>query len=659
MKRLIPAVAVVAALAGSDAVAFSFLCNGIDANGNPSGDNCGACSANSAARWDELQVDFRFDDNTRPPEESLSEWQSHQTATLSGWGNVQGHSLTLRDTGAASFRSFGSVNGENSIFWITNRTEFQNQVRSSPNSILGVTLAPYNCGGGGGRRGGILDADIVMNGTGVFNWDQNSVVSTMTHEVGHAIGFGHPCTDCSNVALMSATSGFNESDTPLFDDQEAIRALYPGTPGGLGTACSNDGNCTSGPCITVSINGTDRSFCSQSCNGSCPDGLVCADVAGEGNVCVFSNAGIADPGDACGPPGCADECTPGTVAPGCNVCLEDGNASTCFAGCNPGNGAGCSGTDVCAAFGCSSSPQCGTGGVCSNGACVNSGVCVQGGTALRGQSCSDDVQCVQGVTCITDQNGNNGVCLGLCDGAGAGCLSTESCLYLFSGETNLGACFTAGAGVEGDRCNEFEDCGRGLICLGGECAQRCDRGFSCGGGQTCTAIPQGNGMQFCSPVGGEGEGEGEGEREGEGAECSEARGNFDCPAGQSCDDGDCVVGGEGPNATFTLCDGDADCSGGLCVNGVCTRPCDVADGCPAAYTCEADICVPDSCLDNADVCGPEFTCTYSSAQRNVCAKGVAGGICNCTSTGGEPASAWVGVASLLGLGIILRRRRRL
>jgi MYXO-CTERM domain-containing protein len=649
-------------LASVEAHAFAFLCNGVDADNRPIRDGCNqSCSAATAARWEPPQVDFRFDDNVRPREETLSEWQTHQTQTMAAWNNVSGHTLTLRDAGAASFRVYGSINGENSIFWITSTTEFQNQVRASPNSALGVTLASYDCGSGGGRRGPIRDADIVMNGTGAFNWDQNSVVSTMAHEVGHAIGFGHPCTGCSHVALMSATSGLVESDVPLFDDQEAIRALYPGSPGGLGTACTSDGQCTSGPCVTVPINGTNRSFCSQTCTTTCPNGMTCATVAGEGDVCVFANAGIARPGDACGPPGCVDECT-STIGPGCNVCLDNGNdGSSCFAGCVPSSGAGCGANEGCVPFGCSNNSQCGAGGTCTNGACTNIGVCVAGGTALRGQACGRDIGCVAGVTCVTDSNGNNGVCLGLCDGNGRGCLSTESCLYLFTGETNTGACFPAGTGVEGDRCSDFDECGRGLICLGGTCAQRCDRGFSCGdASQTCRAISGGNGMQFCSPVGAEGEGEGEGEGENRG--CDGRRGNFDCPVGQRCEDGECVPG-EGEVALYGLCERNSDCADGLCENGACTNPCDIDGGCPGGYRCEEDaipggLCVPESCRENEGICDEGFTCAYSPAQRYVCARGVAGGICNCTTTGDAGAAPWSGLALVGIVGGLLRRRRR-
>ncbi|HEY1098618.1 MAG TPA: MYXO-CTERM sorting domain-containing protein [Myxococcota bacterium] len=674
--RLAPLAVVVAAAFSPSAAAFSFLCNGVDASGTQEltdfcGDmndnnreDAGDCTADNAAYWRELQVDFRFDDATRPAEETLAEWQTHQTQTMAAWNDVQGHTLTLRDAGAAQFRDFGVDNGENSIFWITNRNEFAEQVGSGINSILGVTLAPYGCGGNSGVRGGILDADIVMNGTGTFNWNDNSVVSTMAHEVGHAIGFGHPCTDCSSTALMSATSGFDDSDVPLFDDQQAIRALYPGEAGGLGTACTRDDDCDSNICITANLSGTNRSFCSQTC-GTCTNGMDCVAIEGEGNVCVFSNAAIAGIGDVCGPPGCINECTT-AIAPGCTLCVDTGANDTCASACVPSSGAGCSGTDDCSPFGCTTNADCNSGngtGTCSNGACTNIGVCVEGGTALRNQSCAESA-CVDGLGCLDD--GVNTICRGLCDANGNGCLASESCLFVL-GNATQGVCIPGGSAGVGDSCVGFEDCGRGLLCLDSVCEQRCDRGFACDSGDNCVGLSGGTGMQVCTPgAEGEGEGEGEpgeGEGEGEPGECNVARGNFDCPAGSSCDDGDCVSGGEGPTGTFGLCEGDADCSGGLCVSGVCSRPCDVADGCPAAYSCDTTaipggLCVPDSCADDASICPAEFGCTYSSARRNVCAKGVTPRGCGCDSTGTSSPAAPLATMLLIGGLDVLRRRRR-
>jgi MYXO-CTERM domain-containing protein len=397
--------------------------------------------------------------------------------------------------------------------------------------------------------------------------------------------------------------------------------------------------------------------------------MICANVAGEGNVCVFSNAGLADAGDSCGPPGCVDECVGNNIATGCNVCLpiDDAGNSQCFAGCTPQNGnQGCRANESCIGFQCRNSADCG-GGACSNGQCQNAGVCLSGGgAALRGQACSNEVGCVSGLACIVDASGDNGVCLGLCGANGSGCLQNENCLFLFTDEDQQGACLPTGPGGEGDRCTDYEGCARGLICLGGFCNQRCDRGFACAeASQSCAPLTGGNGMEVCVPLGnggGGGGGEGEGEGEPSPGGCDARRGNFDCPQGQSCTESGRCVPGEGPVGTFGLCDASTDCSGGLCINGVCTRPCDLAGGCPDGYSCDASsvpggVCRAESCRDSEEVCAAAdgFTCTYTSASRYACAKGVAASGCACTASSTNEAGLAFG---LVLFGLWSRRRRR-
>jgi len=178
----------VAAFAATPASAqvFRYLCDGIDANGNPSGDGCGSCTASNAARWEVGSVDFLYDRTTLPSGSqgvSSSRWASEISQDRASWNAVMG--LVLNDGGNSSTRQFGVDNGKNEIFWILNATEWGNKVGGGVNDALGVTIAINDRNACNGGRS-IFDADIVMNGV-AFDWSFNSSLSTLTHETGHAI----------------------------------------------------------------------------------------------------------------------------------------------------------------------------------------------------------------------------------------------------------------------------------------------------------------------------------------------------------------------------------------------------------------------------------------------------------------------------------------
>jgi len=85
--------------------------------------------------------------------------------------------------------------------------------------------------------------------------------------------------------------------------------------------------------------------------------------------------------------------------------------------------------------------------------------------------------------------------------------------------------------------------------------------------------------------------------------CLPERGNFDCTAGQGGtptddDSGVCEDGTAGNKGTLDACASGADCDGGLCVDGVCTRPCDF--GCPPGTACDADAIAGGLCTPVAD-----------------------------------------------------------
>jgi hypothetical protein len=97
----------------------------------------------------------------------------------------------------------------------------------------------------------------------------------------------------------------------------------------------------------------------------------------------------------------------------------------------------------------------------------------------------------------------------------------------------------------------------------------------------------------------------------------------------------------------------------LCDRGVCTVTCDDED-CREGYTCDdrdsgvpGGLCRADSCLDDVDICGDGFDCSYSSESRYVCAVGASNyrGVC-----GEKPGSMWP--APLVAVLLWGNRRRR-
>jgi hypothetical protein len=643
--------------------AFAFLCNGIDANGNSSGDGCGACNASTAARWEVGTVSFVYDRSTLPGGSggvSSSRWASEISQGRSSWNAVMG--LVLADGGDATQRQFGVDNGENEIFWITNANEWNNKVGSGINVALGVTIASNDrafCNGGRS----IFDADLVMNGVGEFDWSVSSSLSTLTHEMGHAIGLGHPCINCGE--LMAAKSqGFGlDPDGPQAGDIQGIQQLYP-APGLVGSGCSSDGACDSGLC--ASVGGT--SFCSQTCSGTCPSGMICQNVSGEGQICVFSSTEIALPGESCGPPGCVDQCDLENVGPGCNMCIpinQAGTESQCFKGCNAQTQQGC---DSGAGESCETIFQNdNVSGVCVGG----------GGTALRGQTCDQNTGCVADLVCVLNAGSTTtGTCLAECDKTtGSGCFNTENCIAAFS--DGSAACFPAGAGVDGNTCNDVNDCARGFLCNfnEGKCRARCDQGFSCSSADdTCTAVANALGSICVHPNGGEGEGEGEPPPpEGQ---CRIARGNFDCAPGDACelaDPGDFIgtcTGREGDARAFEICSEDADCNTGLCESGVCIRPCDVGE-CPSGFECDESLapagdpatgqpglCMPSSCANNTGICDAAegLRCVTSPTGDSVCAKDGTPVGCFCGAGAASKGDVLAGVVALLALAGLSTRR---
>jgi hypothetical protein len=187
--------------------------------------------------------------------------------------------------------------------------------------------------------------------------------------------------------------------------------------------------------------------------------------------------------------------------------------------------------------------SCPSGYFCDGGAtgvCAE-GLCLAGGAGSRGlgASCAGDTDC-SSIFC------DGGVCAEPCVPGGATTCPTGLACQVGT-LPGCGACRIAGA--LGDVCTGNDDCGTGICAVGEDgssfCTRLCDTAAPCPAGFDC--VDAGGGAQACRPGGGAG---------GLGADCTAP--------------GDCLS---------MLC---AERSAG---DRFCTRTCNDASPCPAAFDC--------------------------------------------------------------------------
>ncbi len=290
-------------LIASGTQAYKYTCNSIDAKGNVASDKCGvACDDEKAPRWVPADVEVRIDLSVLPPGISRDTWKEVALSSLESWNNVSGANFKFRHGGSTVNRNFGSDAQYREMFWVTDADEWRGKVGGGEKGTLGVTLSPYLCPSDLRSHREMYDADLMMNGSEEFPWqasclerDCQSIRSTFTHELGHVVGLGHPCTLCSN-SIMTAKAAYH-IEYPMFDDQEGLRTLYPGTSSGdLGTRCDQNTACDNGyECISQE----DTHYCSQPCSleHTCPAGYACDE-----HMCRFAIgrlAGAVGLGESC------------------------------------------------------------------------------------------------------------------------------------------------------------------------------------------------------------------------------------------------------------------------------------------------------------------------------------------------------------------------
>lgn len=582
-----------ATASASEFICGGYTVSGYDSSGCPqgeydSGGNCG-CSASTAPKWQGGLLNMVVE-NQGNNVVSGSQFVEIAQYGAEAWSEISCSSAILNLEGTLSANSnaaFGSNSSSHGLYMVTGSQEWIQVTGSGAGGTLGVTSAPY--GGWNCDNRSFSDADIIINGFTGQSYSQ--LRSTVLHEMGHALGLGHPClgvySGCSNsCASVMAATGDDTFGYPQQDDINGLCALYPGQPGQLGASCNNNNDCTNGYfCLTYQ----GVSYCSETC-GECPAGYECTAVNGT-DSCV--REGLPSPGESC-----ASVCQDGAI------CLGDPETGegTCFYECNPGaSNTGCPENYRCIGF----EQQNGSG---PQGYCLES--------AGPGQDCNaTGGVCVDGFVCVSDGAGQTPTCHNECDPNNDDCPSGYGCMALSDGS---GACFELGDAQEGENCWNATDCAEGLVCVGsgivGNCYYQCDPANpDCPlEGQTCTEL-QGAGYGVCEPFGGSsGGGEtGGGTGGGTGGDNTCGTGNGGTGTG-----GGTNGGGTGATDSGGSCACDTTWSCNFTGDGCGFCECDAECApcaCDLTYDCDEDCacdveCIEADCNGDKCVCDTTFSC---------------------------------------------------
>ncbi|MEI6790336.1 MAG: hypothetical protein WCK42_04045 [Myxococcaceae bacterium] len=368
------------------AYSYKFLCNGITAEGETESDTCGACTDATGPRWLNQKVSYNISTKQIPTGISVSDWVSLVKSSFASWTEVPGVLLTMT-YGSEGARSFGEDEKSQDVSWVNGEAEWMDKVGAAPNGILGVTLPSYKCPQEAAANYRVIDdADMILNNvpSAGFTWSQScsmltekcqSIRGTMTHEMGHFLGLGHPFA--SGQAIMSAQASFL-IDYPLFDDQQGLVALYPAAsaPVAMGGKCIVDGDCLSG----LTCHAQDQiKYCSSNI-GTCSNHMVLVN----NGFCEYPSGALL------GAVKLHEDCSQ-SVCDTDLICVGVA-ASTeyCFAECTP-NKTSCGPLETCHQLHDSKHQP------------INSYACMQ--EVKEGEKCGNIITCQTGLTCTV------GVCV--------------------------------------------------------------------------------------------------------------------------------------------------------------------------------------------------------------------------------------------------------
>lgn len=369
-----------------------------------------------------------------------------------------------------------------------------------------------------------------------------------------------PCQRCVPTQFQAKWSAIaagpcNDGDACTTGDNCTIAAVCAG----VATKCADSNPCTSDDCLV-----TTGSCVHLPAAGTCQD----ADPCTTGDACVSGACNgkgklACDDGNGC----TLDECVTGL---GCKHTPQDGGP--CLADTDP-----CT-QDICKAGACVAVPlasKCVIGGTCvpANQTAADNPCLVcdpskskSGWTTLSGVPCSDDNECTFSDTCATGQCiGEFGSCNDKNDCTKDSCSPATGCVYA----PTSGTCDDANACTLNDHCSAASCVGTPVLPA------------SCGDGNPCTD-------DSCAPSFG----------------CSHKPNAVPCSDGDPCtykdfcNSGACIGGG-----VVCPCDSDAVCDdGNPCTQDACSiqqgctnlpvagTPCNDADACTTADTCNAGTC---------------------------------------------------------------------
>jgi hypothetical protein len=388
-----------------------------------------------------------------------------------------------------------------------------------------------------------------------------------------------------SAALLFAACGGNGSDLPPIqqDGGHEASAQYDATPKPDTGACED--LCTAGDkrCVTGGFQlcgDSNGDGCSEwQVTQPCPSGQKCQD-----GVCSTT---------------CTDACATGNVK-----CTDDGTGTqacvTGTSGCKEwGTAVNCPAQQTCTSGKCSAS--------CVDECTAGSKQCSGNGYRACGQYDADDCLDWGPVTaCPSGQTCSNGVC-------GAAC--TNECTANAKECVGADAYRTCGD-FDTDPCLEWSSttpCPTGQTCSNGVCNAACQDECTTDGAKECNA--SGTAYRVCGNF--------------DTDSCKEWGPETQCPTGETCQSGDCVVlcdcdyypnvcEASAPGSTIA-CACDPDCSGGLlpCVlDGHCDTWCPANEdpdcGCSCDYNeyCEAaDQNSTDTCLCDPDCEPHDWACS--------------------------------------------------